>query len=202
LEGYVGDGMVRTVMVTENELVSEWLIRTRWMNALNITTRLQVPGFVDDAVWAAVTIVAGTSNGKVNVSPKLVLKALMLNPITAQEVKRCEIGYDMSDRQARRLAQTARFALEGIKHRIQEYEHNLPKEVKMSWKLEKGFVNDYYSNTPSILYSKPLCPLPTEISALHEEKKYVEYAYALRAFRLDQNGVTHRFKTVGVYKEI
>ena len=73
-------------------------------------------------MWAAVAVVAGSSNGKVNISPKLVMKALMLRTISSQEVKMLEVGYEMSDRQSQRLAQTARFALDGIRHRIQEYE--------------------------------------------------------------------------------
>lgn len=108
---------------TDNQLVSDWLIDHRWINSLNSGTKMQLPSFVDDAVWAALAIVAGTSNGKLNVSPKLVKKALMLKIISTDEVKRLEVGYDMSDRQARRLAQTARFALNGIRHKIQEYDN-------------------------------------------------------------------------------
>lgn len=169
---------------TDNVLVSEWLIRHRWMNSLNTSTIQQLPGFVDDAVWAAISIVAGVSNGKVNVSPKLVMKSLMLKDISSHEVKRLEVGYEMSDRQARRLAQTARFALVGIHHRIQEYENNLPEEVKMNWKLEKQFVDDYYAGRESPLYSRPAQELPLEISALCKQKKYLEYAKALKEFRM------------------
>ena len=176
----------RKPKTTDNVLVSDWLIQNRWMNSLNVSTKQQLPAFVDDAVWAAITIVAGVSNGKVNVSPKLVMKALMLKDISSAEVKRLEVGYEMSDRQARRLAQTARFALYGITHRIQEYENNLPEEVKMNWKLEKQFVTDYYTGRESPLYSIPLEPEPPGISVLREQKKYLELAKALMAFRKTQ----------------
>ena len=168
---------------TDNVLVSEWLIRHRWMNSLNTSTIQQLPGFVDDAVWAAVAIVAGVSKGKLNISPKLVMKSLMLKDISSDEVKRLEVGYDLSDRQARRLAQTARFALDGIRRRIQEYENNMPTAMKMNWRLEKQFVDDYYSGRESPLYSPKAKELPPEIFLLHEQGKYLEYAKALMKFR-------------------
>lgn len=179
--------MPRKPKVTDNVTVSEWLIENRWMNSLNTNTRQQLPAFVDDAVWAAISIVAGVSNGKVNVSPKLVIKALMLKTISSEEVKRLEFGYDMSDRQAQRLAQTARFALNGIKHRIQEYENNLSEEAKVNWRLEKRFVQDYYSGVESSLYSPQMLALPDEISVLHTQGKYVEYARDVQAFRSSNN---------------
>lgn len=177
--------MPRKPKVTDNVAVSEWLIENRWMNSLNTNTRQQLPAFVDDAVWAAISIVAGVSNGKVNVSPKLVMKALMLKTITSEEVKKLEVGYDMSDRQAQRLAQTTRFALNGIKHRIQEHENNLPEEAKMNWRLEKLFVSDFYTAKESPLYSPPSLPIPDEISELYLTKQYVKYGKALQEFRLN-----------------
>lgn len=173
---------------TDNHLVSDWLIQHRWSNSLAVGTKLCLPGFVDDAVWAALAIVAGVSNGKLNVSPKLVKKALMLKIISTEEVKRLEVGYDMSDRQAQRLAKTARFALNGIRHRIQEYENNVPEDVKLNSALERQFVKDYYDNTDSALYSEPLAPLPDEIVQLHRDGLFLEYANALKAFRV--NAVT------------
>lgn len=89
--------MGRKAKVTDNTVVADWLIQNRWLNSLNAGTRQLLPAFVDDSVWAAVTIVAGSSNGKVNISPKLVMKALMLKTISSQEVKRLEVGYEMSD---------------------------------------------------------------------------------------------------------
>lgn len=175
--------MGRKAKVLDNVLVAEWLIQNRWMNSLNVDTKQQLPAFVDDAVWAAVSIVAGVSNGKVNVSPKLVMKSLMLKTISAEEVKKLEVGYEMSDRQSRRLAQTARFALDGIRHKIQEYEHNMPEAVKLNWIMEKKFVQDYYRRKESPLYSPPYKPLPFEISAMYWDEKYLEYGNAVREFR-------------------
>lgn len=169
---------------TDNQLVSDWLIQHRWNSSLAVGTKLCLPDFVDDAVWAALAIVAGVSNGKLNVSPKLVKKALMLKIISTEEVKRLEVGYDMSDRQAQRLAKTARFALNGIRHRIQEYENNVPEDVKLNSALERQFVKDYYDSTNSTLYSEPLAPLPDEIVQLHQDGLFLEYANALKAFRV------------------
>ena len=175
--------MGRKAKTTDNVLVADWLIQNRWLNSLNTDTKQQLPAFVDDAVWAAVTIVAGVSNGKVNVSPKLVMKALMLKTISAQEVKRLEVGYDMSDRQSRRLAQTARFALDGIRHRIQEYENNMPEHLKELGRMERRFLEDYYMGRESVLYSDPLPPLPENILSLYRQGKYVEYAREVQKFR-------------------
>jgi len=175
--------MGRKAKVTDNVLVADWLIQNRWLNSLNTDTKQQLPAFVDDAVWAAVAIVAGVSNGKVNVSPKLVMKALMLKTISSEEVKRLEVGYDMSKRQSQRLAQTARFALDGIRHRIQEYENNMPEHLKALGRMEKRFVDDYYMGRESTLYSERMTPLPENIIDLHKQGKYVEYAVKVQQFR-------------------
>jgi len=52
----------------------------------------------------------------------------MLPEIATETVKLMEVGYDMSLRQSQRLAQTVRFALDGIRHRIQEYESKLTEQ--------------------------------------------------------------------------
>lgn len=176
--------MARLPKKTQNELVAEWLIEHRWRNSLNTDTKQKMPAFVEDAVMAAVYIVAGTSNGQVNISPKLVFKCLMLPEITSESVATREVGYAMSDRQARRLAQTVRFALDGIRHRIQEYENTITEEEKEKIKLEKDFIRDYYTGRQSNLYSPPMEELPSEILALRLEGKYLEYGEAVRAFRL------------------
>lgn len=175
--------MGRKAKTIDNVLVADWLIQNRWLNSLNTDTKQQLPAFVDDAVWAAIAIVAGVSNGRVNISPKLVMKALMLKTISTQEVKRLEVGYDMSDRQSRRLAQTARFALDGIRHRIQEYENNMPEHLREIGRMEKLFLKDYYMGRESILYSPSLQPLPENIITLYEQGKYTEYAKEVQRFR-------------------
>ena len=172
--------------MTDNEIVSDWLIRTRWLNTLNAGTKQMLPSFVDDAVMAAIYVVAGSSNGTVNISPKLVCRALMLRVISTEAVKPLEVGYEMSKRQAQRLAQTARFALNGIRSRIQEYENSLSEGDVMNRKLELDFVKDYYNGVESILYSSPATPLPEEILSLYKEGKYLEYGEAVRAFRRNQ----------------
>lgn len=177
--------MARPTKRTDNEVVADWLIEHRWRNSLNSDTKMKMPAFVDDAVMAAVYIVAGTSNGQVNISPKLVFKCLMLNEISTESVATREVGYEMSDRHARRLAQTVRFALDGIRHRIQEYESLITEEQKENIKLEKDFIRDYYLGRKSDLYSPPLQELPSEILALRLEGKYLEYGEAVRAFRLN-----------------
>jgi hypothetical protein len=175
--------MARLAKKTDNEIVAEWLIENRWRNSLNTDTKQKMPAFVDDAVMAAVYIVAGTSNGQVNISPKLVFKCLMLNSITSELVKTREVGYEMSDRQARRLAQTVRFALDGIRHRIQEYESQISDEEKENTAMEKEFIRDYYQGRQSKLHSPAMAEIPSEILALREEGKYLEYGLAVQAFR-------------------
>lgn len=176
--------MARPTKRTDNEVVADWLIEHRWRNSLNSDTKMKMPAFVEDAVMAAVYIVAGTSNGQVNISPKLVFKCLMLSEISSESVATREVGYAMSQRQAQRLAQTVRFALDGIRHRIQEYENTITEEEKEKIKLEKDFIRDYYTGRQSSLYSPPMEELPSEILALRLEGKYLEYGEAVRAFRL------------------
>lgn len=177
--------MARLAKKTDNEVVAEWLIQHRWRDSLTSGTKQQMPAFVEDAVMAAVYIVAGTSNGQVNISPKLVFKCLMLNEISSASVATREVGYDMSKRQAQRLAQTVRFALEGIRHRIQEYENNISEEEKENTELEREFIRDYYQGKQSKLHSPPMRELPYEILSLREEGKYLEYGEAVRAFRVN-----------------
>lgn len=177
--------MARLPKKTDNVLVAEWLIENRWRNSLNTDTKQKMPAFVDDAVIAAVYIVAGTSNGQVNISPKLVFKCLMLNEISAESVSTREVGYEMSDRHARRLAQTVRFALDGIRHRIQEYENAITEEEKEKIKLEKDFIRDYYIGRQSPLHSPPMKEVPSEILQLRLDGKYLEYGEAVRNFRLN-----------------
>lgn len=153
--------MARLPKKTDNEIVAEWLIEHRWRNSLNTDTKQKMPAFVEDAVMAAVYI-TGTSNGQVNISPKLVFKCLMLNEISAESVATRE-GLQMSDRHARRLAQTVRFALDGIRHRIQEYENSITEEEKEKIKLEKDFIRAYYQGSRSPLHSPPMRELPSEI---------------------------------------
>lgn len=178
--------MGRKIKTTENILVAEWLIEHKWLNSLNIDTKQKMPAFVDDAVMGAIYIVAGSSNGKVNVSPKLVFKCLMLPNITANQVKRMEVGYAMSDRHARRLAQTVRFALGSIKHKVQENEYGLSIEQEEMVEMERQFIRDYYSGKESPLYSPNLKPLPSEISQLRLDGKYLEYGFAVSVFRSKQ----------------
>lgn len=176
--------MARPKKELDNKIVSDWLIEHRWLKSLDATTKLKLPAFVDDAVWAALYVVAGSSNsGRLNVSPKLVMKCLMLRTLTTETVKVMEVGYEMSDRQAQRLAKTTRFALDGIKHRIQEYENSISEDQKVDWRFEKQFVSDYYSGKESTLYSAPLPVVPDEILQLNKEGKYVEYGEALMKFR-------------------
>lgn len=177
--------MARLPKKTDNEIVAEWLIENRWRNSLNTDTKQKMPAFVEDAVMAAVYIVAGTSNGQVNISPKLVFKCLMLNEISSESVTTREVGYEMSDRHARRLAQTVRFALDGIRHRIQEYENSITEEEKEKIKLERDFIRAYYQGGRSPLHSSPMKELTSEILQLRMDGKYLEYGEAVRDFRLN-----------------
>lgn len=176
---------MKTSKKTENEIVSDWLIQHRWHN-LEPDVKFKLPAFVEEAVYTALYIVAGTSNGKLNASPKAVYKTLMLREISTETVKTVEFGYDMSKRQAQRLAQTARFALGIIQKSISNYETNLTEEQKMSMKLEYRFKKDFYENKESTLYSPDSEPVPDKILQLYKDGKYLEYGEAVREFRLNQ----------------
>lgn len=167
--------MGRKSKITDNEIVAEWLIQNRWKDSLQFNTKQRMPAFVEDAVYSSVYIVASVNNGRMNISPKLVFKALMLREITSESVKLCEVGYEMSDRTARRLAQCARFALDSIRHKIQEYENTWTEEEKMNWRMEKQFVQDYYDGKPSALHSPPLPKIPDSVIELYRNKDYRKY---------------------------
>lgn len=173
---------IRSKKKTDNQIVAEWLIRHRW-NSLNVGTKQAMPSFVEDAVMSAVYIVAGTSNGQVNISPKLVFRCLMLKDISVDTVSKMEVGYEISERHSRRLAQVLRFALDGIKHKIQEYENKLtPLEIENK-EMESQFIKSYYAGEPSPLYSEPMQPLPDYILQLRDDGLYIEYGEAVREFR-------------------
>jgi len=175
--------MGRKAKVKDNEIVAEWLIQHRWKETLHPDIKMRMPSLVEEAVYSAVYIVAGSNNGKVNISPKLVFKALMLLNISSQTVKACEVGYDMSDRTARRLAQTARWALETLEHRVEEFENVVSEELWMNWLLEKEFVEDYNLQRES-KYHSPLKPsVPDRILQLYRDGKYLEYGQAVQQFR-------------------
>ncbi|MNG00586.1 hypothetical protein D3C85_293260 [compost metagenome] len=176
---------MKTPKKTENQIVSDWLIQHRFHN-LEPDVKYKLPAFVQDAVYTALYIVAGTSNGKLNASPKAVYKTLMLREITTETVKQVEYGYDMSKRQAQRLAQTTRFALGIIQKSISNYETELTEEQKMNMKLEWKFKKDFYDGKQSSLYSPEIEPVPDEILQLYKDKKYLEYGEAVREFRLNQ----------------
>lgn len=174
--------MTKTSKKTENKTVANWLIHNRFKH-MSIGLKQQMPSFVEDAVYTAVYIVAGTSKGKVNVSPKLVYKCLMLDEITTSSVMSVEVGYDMSLRQAQRLAQTTRYALRAIVRRTQESDLQIPTEPSEDEAMERKFINDYYQGKNSSLYSEPLSTPPEWITELRRQKKYVEYGEALRSYR-------------------
>lgn len=167
--------MAKTKKKTLNHEVAEWLIEHRWKNTLNTDARQKLPSFVEDAVMSAVYIVAGSSNGKVNISPKLVSKCLMLREISVDTVKLMEVGYEMSERHAQRLAQCVRFALNGITQRIQGYDFNMTEQEKILYRKEKQFIRAYYTGEDSDLFSTPMKPLTQEIKDLHRQGKYEEY---------------------------
>ena len=175
---------MKTAKRTENEVVSDWLIQHRLHN-LEPEVKFKLPAFVEEAVYTALYIVAGTSNGKLNASPKAVYKTLMLKEISTESVMTVEYGYDMSKRQAQRLAQTARFALGIIQKSISNYEVSLTEEQKMSIRLEYKFKRDYYEGKESTLYSPDKEPVPDKIIQLYKDGKYLEYGEAVRDFRLN-----------------
>lgn len=178
---------MKTPKKTLNVEVAEWLIHHRWRDSLEIDVKQRMPSFVDDAVMAAVYIVAGTSgDGRVSLSPKLVFKCLMLPEISVSTVKTVEYGHEMSDRHAQRLAQTVRYALRGIASRIQSHDLLLlTEDQKESIQMERDFVRAYYQRLDSPLFSPRLSPVPGHILDIKLSGDYLGYAEALRAFRIN-----------------
>lgn len=106
-------------------------------------------GWVDDYVFGACTVVTGISNGKLNVSPSHVLRACMLNEISTEIVKkaiRLEGLRTMSDQQARRICQCARFAIRGMELYL---ERN--PTVLQQLQFEVDFSNSYPEDQADIL---------------------------------------------------
>jgi hypothetical protein len=175
--------MARKPTVTDNTLVSSWMIDYKWLKPVSNSTLLRIPAFVDDAIFAALYTVSGVSGGKLNVSPKLVKKALMLKEISSESVKGLEFGYEMSDRQAQRLAKTVRYAILRIESQIDAYQEAYTIARKQEIQMERNFVKAYRQGTESELYSHTQPAPPAWITALYTEGKYLEYGVALQEFR-------------------
>lgn len=184
--------MARKPKVTDNTLVSNWMLEYKWLKPISDSTLHRIPSFVEDAVYSALYTVAGSSDGRLNISPKLIKKALMLKQISVDTVRFLEVGYVMSDRQAQRLAQTVRFAITRIEDRIDEYENQVSERKRQELAMEREFVRSYYNKTKSPLHSHtaqtvhPAQPLPQNILDLYTQKRYVDFAKAL----LEHRGIT------------
>lgn len=106
-------------------------------------------GWIDDYVFGACATAAGVSNGKLNVSPSHVLRACLLDEISVEVVKRV-IRLDglrtMSDPQARRICQCARFAIGGMELYL---ERN--PTVRQQLQFEVDFANSYHQDNSDFL---------------------------------------------------
>lgn len=107
----------------------------------------------------------------------------MLKEISVDTVRPLEVGYSMSDRQAQRLAQTARFAIGRIESSIEKYELTQSEQRRQVIEMERAFVKSYYDNTDTPLHSAPALELPQNILDMYKEGRYIEYAEAVREFR-------------------
>lgn len=106
-------------------------------------------GWIDDFVFGACATVGLVSNGKLNVSPSHVLRACLLDEISVEVVKRVirlEGLRTMSDQQARRICQCARFAIDGMELFL---ERN--PTVQQQLQFEVDFANLYYEDNADIL---------------------------------------------------
>jgi hypothetical protein len=80
-------------------------------------THAEKQSWLDDYIYGACNVVGGVSNGKLNVSPSDVVRACMLDIISTDRIQAAIQNHEfqpVSERQARRIAQVARFALDGI----------------------------------------------------------------------------------------
>lgn len=97
--------------------------------------------WVDDYVHGACMTVGGVNNGKMNASPSHVLLACMLDQISTEIVKsviRLKGLRTMSDQQARRICQCARFAIGGMELYL---ERNPTIRDQLQWEVD--FANSY-----------------------------------------------------------
>jgi hypothetical protein len=100
--------------------------------------------WIDDYVHGACMTVGGVNNGKMNASPSHVLRACMLDTISTEAVKnviRLEGLRTMSDQQARRICQCARFAIDGIELFL---EHN--PTIRQQLQFEVNFADSYHQD--------------------------------------------------------
>lgn len=100
--------------------------------------------WIDDYVHGACVTVGKDSNGKMNVSPYYVLRACMLDEISTEIVKsviRLEGLRTMSDQQARRVCQCARFAIGGMELYL---ERN--PAVRQQLQFEVDFADSYHQD--------------------------------------------------------
>ncbi|MFG0828187.1 hypothetical protein ACF8R6_07385 [Pseudomonas sp. CJQ_7] len=105
--------------------------------------------WIDDYVHGACMTVGKDSNGKMNVSPSHVLRACMLDEISTEIVKsliRLEGLRTMSDQQARRVCQCARFAIDGMEFYL---EHN--PTVRQQLQFEVDFADSYHQDNAGLL---------------------------------------------------
>jgi hypothetical protein len=97
--------------------------------------------WVDDYVHGACMTVGGVNNGKMNASPSHVLLTCMLDQISTEIVKsviRLKGLRTMSDQQARRICQCARFAIGGMELYL---ERNPTVHQQLQWEVD--FANSY-----------------------------------------------------------
>jgi hypothetical protein len=153
-------------------------------------------GWADDYVFGACVTVAGVHKGKLNVSPSHVLRACLLNEISTEIVKRVirlEGLRTMSDQQARRICQCARFAVGGMEMYL---ERN--PTVRQELQFEVDFANSYHEDTADALKvvgSESPAPValttpvrearkvPQWITELYNAGEYLLYGEALKVFR-------------------
>lgn len=106
-------------------------------------------GWFDDYVYGACMTVAKDSNGIMNVSPAHVLRACMLDEISTEIIKaviRLDGLRTMSDPQARRVCQCARFAIGGMEFYLER-----SPIVRQRLQFEVDFTDSYYEVNTGLL---------------------------------------------------
>lgn len=101
-------------------------------------------GWFDDFVMGAIYTVVGASNGTLRVSPSHVVRALCMNTISVEELRRTiflteTLGF-VEQRTAQQIAQVARFALIGITQflscRAHLRERLSRRSLELTWDME------------------------------------------------------------------
>jgi hypothetical protein len=111
------------------------IVHNEWARHVQVAHELGA-GWLDDFIYGACYVCAGSSNGKLNLSPGDVRRIAMLSTFTTKIVQQTIFNHNqrpLSKRQAQRVVQTASFAIDGVSMFLKRHPEALAR-------LERGLV--------------------------------------------------------------